>query len=335
MGMLIEGRWMDDADLTIKDGAYVRAGSAFDRDLPPSLICDLASAPGRFTLIASFSCPWSHRALLVRALKGLETQLPLLIAREPRIEGYALDKREVVSRLGLQPAAHLHQLYTLSDPGHSGRATVPIIWDNDQKQIVSNDSARIMRALDAVDGDDGFTLVPPEHVNEIDALNETIQAKLANAVYRAGLAQKQSAYDAAVDEVFETMQQLDGRLAGDRFLFGRWITETDVRLFATLVRFDAVYATHFRCTRRRLVDHPNLWAYARDLYAWPGVSETVEFETILRGYYINDGDNNPHGIIADRPEADWDERHDRESMGAAQVWCREQGPMDWSRFRSA
>ncbi len=328
MGMLIKGAWVDDADLTIEDGAFVRAGSAFDRDLPPSMIGKLMSAPERYTLIASFSCPWSHRALLVRSLKGLDPHLPLMTAREPRIEGYALDGQEVMARLGLRNVAHLHQLYALSDPDHSGRVTVPVIWDNDKKQIVSNDSGRIMRALDAADGEAGFTLVPTEQQSEIDTLNEAIHARLANAVYRAGLAQKQEAYDAAVDEVFETLRQLESRLAVDRFLFGCHVTETDVRLFATLVRFDAVYATHFRCTRRRLVDHPNLWAYARDLYAWPGVAETVEFDTILRGYYINDGDNNPHHIIADRPEADWHEPHGRHRFGAAQIWSRRDGPSD-------
>lgn len=333
MGMLVEGRWTEDADLTIKDGAFVRAGSVFDRDLPPSVIRQIMSEAGRYTLIASYSCPWSHRALLMRVVKGIEGELPLLIAREPRIEGYALDESEVDSRLGIEGIAHLHGLYTVADAGHTGRATIPVIWDNEQKEILSNDSARIMRSLDEVDGQGGFTLVPGALREEIDALNARIQANLANAVYRAGLAQKQEAYDAAVEEVFDTLQSLDARLAKQRYLFGRCITETDWRLFATLVRFDAVYATHFRCTRRRLVDHPNLWAYARDLYAWPGVAETVDFDVILRGYYINDGDNNPHGIIAERPDADWNEMHDRESLGAAQVWSRKRGAVDLREFR--
>jgi putative glutathione S-transferase len=326
--MLVEGRWVADADATIKDGAYMRAASAFDQDLPKSLVPDIIASQGRYALIASFSCPWSHRVLLLRALKGLEQQLPLLEACEPRLEGYALDARNVASRLGLQHIEHLHQLYTLSDREHTGRATVPVIWDILRKQIVSNDSARIMRAFDAADGDEGYTLVPGDHLTDIDALNQSIHDGLANAVYRAGLAQNQGAYDAAVDEVFATLQQLETRLSRNRYLFGRTVSETDWRLFATLVRFDAVYATHFRCTRRRLVDHPNLWAYARDLYAWPGIAETVDFETILRGYYINDGDNNPHGIIADRPDANWLQPHDRARFGAAQVWSRKNGPAD-------
>lgn len=331
MGMLIEGRWVEDADLTIEDGAFVRAASAFDRDLSQTVLGEMMASSERYTMIASFSCPWSHRALLIRALKGLEAQLPLVTAREPRVEGYALDADEVATRLGVHSIEHLHQLYTQGDPAHTGRSTIPIIWDNVQRRIISNDSARIMRSLDAADGEKGFTLVPVECRDDIDALNSVIQTGLANAVYRAGLAQTQEAYDAAVGEVFETLQMLETRLAEARFLFGSYITETDLRLFATLVRFDAVYATHFRCTRRRLVDHPHLWAYARDLFAWPGVADTVDFDTILRGYYINDGDNNPHDIIADRPDVNWHESHDRDRFGAAEVWSRQNGPENRER----
>ena len=326
MGMLIEGRWVAEAEQFIENGAFVRESSAFDLD--PSVVdmCALEVEPGRFRLIASRSCPWSHQTLLVRVVMGLERLLPVVFAGEPRIEGYAVRDEEPPSWSGVQHLRHVHQLYTLSDPCYSGRATVPLLWDTGTGRIVSNSSARITRALDAVAGTNRCTLVPNHLELDINRLNRRIHEGLADAVYRAGLAQRQDAYDEAVGDVFATLDELEDRLADHRYLFGSIVTESDWRLFPTLVRFDPVYATHFRCTRRRLRDYPNLWAYARDLRRWPGVSETVDLTAILRGYYLNDGEHNPHGIVAEAPAADWSADHDRARLGPAQAWFEGSGP---------
>ncbi|NND92651.1 MAG: glutathione-dependent reductase, partial [Granulosicoccus sp.] len=210
-------------------------------------------------------------------------------------------------------------LYTESHPGFTGRVTVPLLWDDSNSLIVSNDSALIMRALDRID-QRRFSLVPGHLVDRIDSLNAYIHTGLANAVYRAGLAQAQSAHDEAIADVFATLAALEKRLSRSRYLLGDAMCEADLRLFATLVRFDAVYVTHFRCTRHRLTDYPNLWAYARDIYAWPGVYATVSFDAILDGYYRNDGWHNPHGIIPERPAADWTIPSGRSRVGPACLW---------------
>ena len=325
MGMLIEGRWTDEEHL-IRDGAFVRAASGYGGEISEDVVAEIAREPGRFHLVASLSCPWSHRTIVVRALKGLKRQLPLRIAGGPRLEGYPVAAGAPWQVPGFkQSAVHVHELYTLSDPAYSGRATVPLLWDGTTGRIVSNASAKIMRALDAVAPPslaDDFTLVPAGLRCRIDQLNDQIHARLANGVYRAGLAERQGAYDDAVSDVFGMLDMLERRLADSRYLFGAVLTESDWHLFAVLVRFDAVYNTHFKCTRRRLVDYPNLWAYARDLFAWPDVFETVDFTVIREGYYLNDGDNNPHGILAEAPEADWHLPHGRSSLGPARLGRR-------------
>lgn len=318
MGMVVNGVWDADADNCIVKGSYRRANSTFGEAIPDEAIRDIEVAARRHVLIASLSCPWSHRVLLVRAIKSIEHLIPLHIAGGPRTEGYGL-LPDGPLRLDGAPPRHVHQLYTHAVPAYTGRVTVPLIWDSADGVVVSNDSSEMMRGLDRIKGS-GFTLVPPHLTEEIDTLNESIHSGLANAVYRAGLAQSQSAYDAAVADVFDTLEILERRLSKARFLHGSGLTETDLRLFATLVRFDAVYATHFRCTRYRLTDYPNLWAYARDLYLWPGVSQTVDFTAILEGYYLNDGSHNPHGIVAARPNADWSAPSNRSRLGAGHLW---------------
>lgn len=318
MGMLIEGVWRQQADGTIVNGAYRRAASTLDKSISADVIDSIARGSSRFVLLASLSCPWSHRALLVRAIKSLDRHIPLHLAGGPRTEGYGI-LSDGPLRLDGETPHHAHQLYTRTNPSYTGRVTVPLLWDSERQRIVSNDSASLMRAFDRVAGP-GFTLAPSHLKQDIDRLNTVIHEGLANAVYRAGLAQTQAAYDAAVEDVFTTLDSLEARLKTSRFLFERILTETDLRLFATLVRFDAVYATHFRCTRHRLTDYPSLWGFARDLYQWQGVSRTVDFGTILEGYYLNDGDQNPHGIVAELPQVDWMSNPGRDALGSAKVW---------------
>ncbi len=319
MGMLIDGDWSPDTDRFMGSGAFVREQSDFDRD-PAFGTSGSGSLPtGRYLLIASTSCPWSHRVLLVRAVLGLEGRLPLWIAGGPRRQGYALAKPPIsVVEFG-DPPEHVHQLYSKSDAGYTGRATVPILWDRQMRQISSNSSARIMRALQSVIAPGQIDLAPDELAADIERMNVRIYRGLANAVYRAGLATQQAAYDEAVAEVFATLDWLDSHLARNRYLLGSQITEADLCLFPTLVRFDPVYATHFRCTRQRLVEFPSIWAYARELFSWPGVKATVDLKAIQEGYFLNDGDHNPHGIISAMPRADWSEPHHRDTLGPAHV----------------
>jgi len=318
MGMVVNGIWEAKTGDAIANGSYQRANSTFDLALSDDIVSEIEQASQCNILIASLSCPWSHRALLVRAVKSLENLIPLHIAGGVRTEGYGLLSDGPLQLHGATPC-HVHQLYTHTDLNYTGRVTVPLIWHEGDGAIVSNDSAKIMRGLDRIKGT-GFTLAPAHLVEKIDTLNECIHADLSNAVYRAGFAQSQSSYNAAVTDVFDMLEALEVRLSQQRFLLGSGLTESDLRLFATLIRFDAVYATHFRCTRFRLVDFPNLWAYARDLYLWPGVSETVDFATILEGYYLNDGTHNPYGIVAELPATDWTVPSGRNNLGQAYIW---------------
>lgn len=320
MGMLIKGRWTD-ADSSIVGGRFMRSESAFS-DRLDEVVGLLRAQPGRFHLIASLSCPWSHRTLVVRALKGLEKCVPLHIAGGVRAEGYAIDAGADWTVPGSDRSIrHLHELYSSSDPAYSGRVTVPLLWDSLAGRIVSNESAQIIRAFDAADAecDGAFTLTPAALLEQIDALNSEVQAELSNAVYQAGFAQRQDAYDEAVQRVFAMLDRLEKRLGKGRYLFGPTITEADWRLFPTLVRFDAVYHGHFKCSRRRVVDLPHLWAYGRDLYAWCGVAATVDLSAIREGYYLHDRGINRFGIVPAAVDADWSCVHGRERFGPARA----------------
>ncbi len=325
MGMMIDGRWMNEVDRTMQGPGFVRASDGFDCALDEETIDRVEAGRRRYVLVASKSCPWSHRVVLVRALKGLQDRVPLHVAEGPRVEGYGLRLIGPLGKVNGAVPQHLHQLYRRSDPGYTGRATVPLLWDRGEHRILSNNSARLMRSLDRLEA--GFVPAPEDLRARIDGLNADLYRGLGNAVYRAGLAQAQSAYDEAVGAVFDTLDRLETRLAESRFLLGPCLTESDLMAFAALVRFDAVYATHFRCSRRRLADYPHLWGYARDLYLLPGIAATVDFEAILEGYYRNDGDHNPHAIVAERPQADWDAPHGRERFGPALVRSRNSGRM--------
>ena len=258
----------------------------------------------------------------MRSLKGLQRTVPLQVAGEPRPEGYTIAGGRPWPVPGTsRQIQHLHLLYTVANPAYTGRATEPVLWDSEARMIVSNESAVLMRLFDAADhGEKGaITLAPPRLRGGIDALNERVQRNLSNAIYRAGFAQRQDAYEEAAIAVFATLDYLAARFVRQRYLSGAVITETDWRLFPTLVRFDVVYHGHFKCTRRRLVDYPNLWSYARELYSWPGVAETVDFDAIRTCYYFNDRAINPFGIIALASDADWLAPHGRERFGPVHI----------------
>ncbi len=297
--MLIDGRWHDDADRTMQNGAYRREASTLPSHLDEAILAALKQTPERFVLVASSSCPWSHGAMLAWQLKGFAERLPRQMAGGPRVEGYAILPD------GPLPAdiRHVHQLYAATDSTYTGRATVPVLWDGRGRAVLSNSSEDIMVALDKAGR--GLGLYPVDLADEMEAFLPQLFNGLSNAVYRAGMAQRQDEYEEATASVYATLHALEERLSTQTYLFGEAITAADLRLFATLVRYDTVYATHFRCTRYRLTDFPAQWRFTRRIYQMPGIAQTVDFDEIRRGYYLNDGSHNPFGLVADQPEIDW------------------------------
>ncbi len=329
MGMLVSGHWSE-IDTELKGGRYSRAASTRSIADISRTASTLIAEPGRFILIASFSCPWSHRTTIMRTLKRLERLVPVHMAHGDRIQGYAINGGAPWPVPGTSASIeHLHELYTLDDGSYTGRTTVPVLWDTRTCTIVSNDSAQIMRLFDTANPQNGpsdVRFAPDAKKREIDALNETIHADVNNGVYRAGFAQSQAAYDEAVNAVFARFDDLEARLTDNRFLLGNLISEPDWRLFATLVRFDAIYYVLHRCCRRRLIDYPNLWAYARDLHAWDGIAQTIDLNAARTASFRNDTVNNPHGIVPLEPHMDWREAHGRERLGPIMIARREGKP---------
>ncbi len=304
MGMLIDGKWDQNADRSMLSGIYRREASALASVIDADVLHALQYDPDRFVLIASASCPWSHGSVIALVLSELSAHLPIQWAGGRRIQGYALLPDGPITRLG--EIQHAHQLYSLTDSTYTGRATVPMLWDSKHQVVLSNSSADIIVALNQAGR--GPDLRPESLENDIDTLTNEIFDSLSNAVYRAGKTERQDEYDEAVNTVFDTMDHLEDRLMDQHFLFGTNLTTADIRLFATLVRFDTVYATHFRCTRKRLVDYPALWRFTRRIYQMQGIKQTIDFEEIRFGYYVNDGSHNPFGIVGQQPQINWDSR---------------------------
>ncbi|SOE17408.1 putative glutathione S-transferase [Hoeflea halophila] len=306
MGMLIDGEWHDNPDPKSTDAT----GHSFPHWSSLSTNNALGDLAARYVLVASYSCPWSHATLVTRALLGLQQTVPLHVAGGPRIEGYALSPEGPLSASATTADAttvyrHLHELYTATAPGFTGRATVPVLWDRMERRLVLADSGDILRWLDLLGGAGPARLHPESAQKETEELLALLRDRLAQPIYRAGLATTQAVYDAATDTVFATLSDLEARLADRRFLLGPVLSVADIRLFCLLVRFDTVYGPLFRLTRRRLTDHPALWAHTRDILSLPGVQDTVQMRTIQEGYFLNDGATNPHRIIADLPDLDW------------------------------
>jgi putative glutathione S-transferase len=274
---------------------------------------------GRYHLYVSWACPWAHRTVIGRRLKGLEDAIGLSVVDPIRDErGWAFTGGEYTDPIN--GFRFLAEAYDATEPDYEGRFSVPVLWDTQTGRIVNNESADVLRMFSTGLGDlasDDVDLYPAPHREEIEALNARIYETVNNAVYVAGFSRDQDVYEETVREMFETMDELDERLASRRYLFGDAPVETDWRLFTTLLRFDAVYAIHFKCSLRRIVDYANLWPYARDLYAQPGIAETVRFDEIRNHYYRTHAQINPSGLVAVRPAADFAAPHGRELVGAA------------------
>jgi putative glutathione S-transferase len=303
---------------TLHHGAFVRSTSTFRDWVTADGSSSFPAEAGRYHLYVSLACPWAHRTIIVRHLKRLEGVISLSVVDPIRNErGWAFTGAPRTDLDLLNGFHYLAEAYTATDPAYRGRVTVPVLWDKQTRRIVNNESADVIRMLNSAF--DAFTdvdldLYPAAHADEIDAINNRVYDGLNNAVYRAGFGRTQAAYDAAVHDVFDTLDWLDERLATRRYLVGAQFTEADWRLFTTLVRFDPVYVTHFRCDRRRIVDYPALSGYLRDLYTVPGVADTVDFDQIRRHYYLTHRELNPRGILPIGPDIDLTAPHGREAL---------------------
>jgi len=297
-------------------GTFARKEDAFAEWVTAGGRSGYPAAAGRYHLYVSLACPWAHRTVIVRKLKGLEDAIGMTVVDPIRDErGWAFTgEADPVNGFRF-----LAEAYAATDPTYSGRVTVPALWDKETKRIVSNNDDHIMRMFetefDAFARNETLDLYPEAHRSEIDALNDEIYERVNNGVYRAGFATTQAAYAAAAEAVFEELDRLEALLAESRYLTGRSPVETDWRLFVTLVRFDAVYYSHFKCNVRRIVDYPNLWGYLRDLYAIDGVASTVNLDHIKRHYYGTHPHINPTRIVPIGPLLDLTSPHGRERMG--------------------
>ena len=317
------------AGLKFVEGEFVRAVSDFrnwvtpDGEAGPSGEAGFAAESGRYHLYVSYACPWAHRTLIYRELKGLQAVISVSVVHPlmPE-ESWVFGDYPEATEDPLYQAKFMYEIYRKADPNFNGLVTVPVLWDKQRETIVNNESSDIIRMLNsAFDayGNADVDFYPQALREEIDAINEPIYNNINNGVYRAGFARNQQAYNLAYTQLFDTMDGLETRLADQRYLVGDRITEADWRLFTTLVRFDAVYYGHFKTNRKRLVDYPNLWAYTRDLYQVPGVAGTVNMDHIKTHYYGSHRWLNPSGIVPEGPEIDFQRPHGREKIATASL----------------
>ncbi|ANM31874.1 glutathionyl-hydroquinone reductase YqjG [Acidobacteria bacterium Mor1] len=301
---------------TDKKGAFVRQQSAFRNHVTADGSSGYPAEAGRYHLYVSLACPWAHRTIIYRKLKGLEGAVSLSVVDPIRDEkGWAFREGRGHGADPINGFAFLSEAYRKTDPNFADRVTVPVLWDKQQGHIVNNESSELIRMLNSefnAFGNAEVDFYPETLRGEIDELNGFIYPAINDGVYKCGFAASQEAYDEAFRTLFAALDKLEERLATRRFLAGARQTEADWRLFTTLVRFDAVYVTHFKTNLRRIADYPNLWGYLRDLYQTPGVAETVDFDHIKRHYFVTHRRINPLGIVPNGPAIDFDEPHGRE-----------------------
>ena len=325
MGLLVDGVWQDRwYDTKSTGGRFVRKSAAFrnwitpDGSPGPTGTGGFRAEAGRYHLYVSLACPWAHRTLIMRKLKSLEEMIGLSVVHWRMLEnGWTFEEGPGVIPDPFHAAQYLYQVYTAAEPAYTGRVTVPVLWDKTTATIVSNESAEIIRMFNSAF--DGIGAKPGDYYPqalrpEIDALNARIYDTVNNGVYKAGFATTQHAYEEAVRPLFETLDWIDARLASQRYLCGDTLTEADIRLFTTLVRFDPVYVGHFKCNLRRIADYENLSTYLRDLYQTGGTAETVNMQHIKGHYYESHRTINPTGIVPLGPLMDLDAPHGRERL---------------------
>ena len=325
MGLLVDGQWHNQwYDTKANNGKFIRSESQFrnwitaDGQAGPTGKAGFKAEAGRYHLYISLACPWAHRTLIFRELKGLQSMIDISVVNSLMAEeGWTFKPGVGVIADSVNDVLFAHQLYTLADPAYSGRVTVPILWDKQQQTIVSNESADIIRmfnsAFDGIGASEGDYY--PEHAQDaINEVNDWVYRDINNGVYRAGFATTQAAYEDAVNTVFEALDKVELRLSTQRYLLGKQLTEADWRLFTTLIRFDAAYVGHFKCNKKRIADYPSLSNYVRDLYQHEGIASTVDIDYIKAHYYGSHETINPTRIIPVGPEVDFMQAHDRSRL---------------------
>ena len=325
LGLLQRGVWQENDLSRIKDGRFIRPPTTYRNFITPDGSPGrtgeggFPAEAGRYHLYVSLACPWAHRTLIFRKLKKLDGIISVSVV-DPLLgdHGWVFGTGPGVTLDTVNGKRTLAEIYLLTNPNYSGRVTVPVLWDKERHVIVNNESAEIIRMFNSA-----FEAFTDEHTDyypaalrpEIDRINQLVYETVNNGVYRAGFATTQPAYEEAARAVFATLDQLEERLSRQRYLAGSRMTEADWRLFTTLVRFDAVYYSHFKCNVRRIIDYPNLWNYLRDLYQVSGVAETVSLDHIKRHYYWSHRNVNPTGIVPIGPDIDFTLPHDRARFG--------------------
>lgn len=328
MGLLVDGKWHDQwYDTSKTGGAFKRQQSAFrnwitaDGSAGPTGEPGFRAEAGRYHLYVSLACPWAHRTLIFRALKGLGAMIDISVVDWLMAsDGWTFFGRDGATPDRVNGLPFLRDVYVRAKPDYTGRVTVPVLWDKERGTIVSNESSEIIRMFNsAFDGIGALAgdYYPQDLHAEIDAINSRVYDTVNNGVYRCGFATRQEPYEQAFGELFGSLDWLEGLLSRRRYLAGDRITEADWRLFTTLVRFDAVYVGHFKCNLRRIADYPNLSNYLRELYQWPGVAETVDLHHIKHHYYGSHETINPSRVVPLGPELDFTQPHDRARLKAA------------------
>lgn len=316
MGLLVDGQWHDKwYDTESTGGRFVRKDSQFrnwvtkDGSAGPTGDSGFKAEAGRYHLYVSLACPWAHRTLIMRKIKGLEDMISVSVVNPIMLEnGWTFEEGPGVIPDSINQAKFLYDVYTASNPNYSGRVTVPVLWDKETKQIVNNESSEILRmfnsAFDEVGAAEG-DYYPEALRGDIDAINDKVYDNVNNGVYKSGFATDQSVYEEEVTNVFTVLDELEELLADHQYLAGDQLTEADWRLFTTLIRFDPVYHGHFKCNFKQIIDYPNLWKYTRELYNYKGVSETVDMDHIKIHYYKSHRTINPTGIVPKGPILDY------------------------------
>ncbi|HEL9629388.1 TPA: glutathione S-transferase family protein [Streptococcus suis] len=316
MGLLQDGKWVDQwYDTKSTGGKFVRSVTQFrnwitpDGQAGPTGEGGFKAESGRYHLYVSLACPWASRTLIMRKLKGLEDHISLSIVHPLMLEnGWTFEDDPGVIKDPLFNSDYLYQVYLKADPHYTGRVTVPVLWDKNTNTIVSNESAEIMRMFNTAFNDitgNHDDYYPADLQAEIDAMNDFVYPNINNGVYKAGFSTNQKVYEKEVKNLFAALDKLEEHLAEKDYLVGNQLTEADIRLFTTLVRFDPVYFGHFKCNIKALVDYPNLWDYTKQIYNHAGISETVDFDHIKQHYYGSHKTINPTGIVPVGPDLDW------------------------------
>lgn len=316
MGLLVEGKWHDKwYDTKSTGGRFQRRESQFRDWITADGSSGFKAEPGRYHLYVSLACPWAHRTLIFRKIKKLENIISLSIV-DPLMEENGWEFTDYSGSIAdpINSATYLHEIYTAAKHDYTGRVTVPVLWDKEKKTIVNNESSEIIRILNSEFnefGDSTLDFYPEDLRDEIDRINTIVYDNINNGVYKCGFATTQEAYEEAFHKLFKTLDEIETILSKNRYLVGDKLTEADWRLFTTLLRFDSVYYSHFKCNLRRIEEYPHMSNYIRELYQYPGVAETVNFKHIKEHYFKSHKTINPTGVVPIGPELDLSTPHNR------------------------